>query len=54
MELELLMEFPSAPEVSSRLERILEAVSRGEKPYAHAMLHAFLASLTRKGADGTQ
>ncbi|KAG1777658.1 hypothetical protein EV702DRAFT_1099819 [Suillus placidus] len=54
MELEVLMEFRSAPEVSSRLERILEAVSRGEKPYAHAMLLAFLASLTQQGAGGTQ
>ncbi|KAG1753013.1 hypothetical protein EDB19DRAFT_980524 [Suillus lakei] len=54
MELELLMEFRSAPEVSSRLSLILEGVSRGEKPYAHAMLHAFLASLTRQAAGGTQ
>jgi hypothetical protein len=50
MELEFLMEFRSAPEVSSRLEQVLAAVSRGEKPYAHAMLHAFLAKLAGQGA----
>ncbi|KAG1816009.1 uncharacterized protein BJ212DRAFT_1587729 [Suillus subaureus] len=54
MELELLIKFRSAPEVSNRLEKILESVSRGERPYAHAMLHAFLASLTRQGPGGTQ
>jgi hypothetical protein len=53
MELELLIKFRSASEVSNRLEKILESVSRGEKPYAHAMLHAFLASLTRQEAGGT-
>jgi hypothetical protein len=52
MELELLIKFRSASEVSNRLEKILESVSRGEKPYAHAMLHAFLASLTRQEAGG--
>ncbi|KIK47156.1 hypothetical protein CY34DRAFT_9185 [Suillus luteus UH-Slu-Lm8-n1] len=49
MELELLMKFRSAPEVSSRLERIVEAVTQGKKPYARAMLHAFLERLTREG-----
>ncbi|KAG2150420.1 hypothetical protein DEU56DRAFT_27552 [Suillus clintonianus] len=51
MELELLMKFRKTPEVSRRLSRILEAVSRGEKPYAHAMLHGFLANLTGQGAS---
>ncbi|KAG2074534.1 hypothetical protein BDR04DRAFT_1092681 [Suillus decipiens] len=54
MELELLIEFRSAPEVSGRLERILESVTRGERPYAQAMLLAFLASLTQQGAGGAQ
>jgi hypothetical protein len=49
MELELLMKFRSAPEVSSRLEQIVEAVTQGKKPYARAMLHAFLECLTREG-----
>jgi hypothetical protein len=49
MELELLMKFRSAPEVSSRLEQIVEAVTQGKKPYARAMLHAFLKRLTREG-----
>lgn len=49
MELELLMKFRSAPEVSSRLEQIVEAVTQGKKPYARAMLHAFLERLTREG-----
>ncbi|KAG2043519.1 hypothetical protein BDR03DRAFT_941619 [Suillus americanus] len=54
MELELLLKFRSASEVSNRLEKVLESVSRGERPYALAMLHAFLASLTRQEAGGTQ
>jgi hypothetical protein len=39
------MKFRRAPEVSNRLEKITEAVTRGKKPYAHAMLHAFLARM---------
>ncbi|KAG2345719.1 hypothetical protein BDR05DRAFT_960637 [Suillus weaverae] len=54
MQLEVLMEFRSAPEVSSSLKRTLEAVSRGEKPYAKTMLHAFVARLTQQGAGDTQ
>ncbi|KAG1808458.1 hypothetical protein EV424DRAFT_1425158 [Suillus variegatus] len=54
MELERLMEFRSAPEVSKRLEQVLESVSRGERPYAHAMLHGFLINLTQQGAGGTK
>ncbi|KAG1744914.1 uncharacterized protein EDB91DRAFT_1121601 [Suillus paluster] len=54
MELGLLMEFRSTPEVSRRLSRVLEVVSRGEKPYAYAMLNGFLARLTRQEAGGTQ
>ncbi|KAG1751620.1 uncharacterized protein EDB91DRAFT_1243871 [Suillus paluster] len=54
MELELLMEFRSAPEVSARLSQNVEAISRGEKPHACAMLHAFLARLTQLGTGGTQ
>ncbi|KAG0706048.1 hypothetical protein DFH29DRAFT_200896 [Suillus ampliporus] len=54
MELEFLLEFRSAPEVSARLSRILEDVSQGEKPYAHAMLHAFLERLTQLGTGGMQ
>ncbi|KAG2368378.1 hypothetical protein BDR07DRAFT_1478150 [Suillus spraguei] len=54
MQLELLIEFRSAPEVSSRLERIIGSVSRGERPYAQAMLLAFLAGLTQQRAGGTQ
>ncbi|KAG1874361.1 hypothetical protein F4604DRAFT_1764202 [Suillus subluteus] len=53
MELDLLMEFRSTPEVSSRLERMTEAVSRGEKRYARVMLHAFLARLTQQGMGST-
>ncbi|KAG1816465.1 uncharacterized protein BJ212DRAFT_1461600 [Suillus subaureus] len=53
MELDLLMEFRSSLEVSSRLERMIEAVSRGEKRYARTMLHAFLARLTRQGTGST-
>ncbi|KAG2368377.1 hypothetical protein BDR07DRAFT_67799 [Suillus spraguei] len=54
LELELLIESRSAPEVSSRLERIIGSVTRGERPYAQAMLLAFLASLTQQKAGGTQ
>ncbi|KAG2146421.1 uncharacterized protein EDB93DRAFT_474797 [Suillus bovinus] len=54
MELEFLMEFRSAPEVSGRLKQFLESVSRGQRPYAHAMLHAFLVNLTLPGASGTK
>ncbi|KAG0706051.1 hypothetical protein DFH29DRAFT_903280 [Suillus ampliporus] len=54
MELELLMEFRSVPEVSARLSQILEDVSQGGKPYTCAMLHAFLAHLTQLGAGCTQ
>ncbi|KAG2111298.1 uncharacterized protein F5147DRAFT_103073 [Suillus discolor] len=54
MELELLIEFRSTPEVSSRLDQILESVSRGERPYAKAMLNGFLMHLTRQGAGGTK
>lgn len=54
MELELLTEFRSAPEVSSRLNQIFESVSRGERPYAHAMLTGFYKNLTRQGAGGTK
>ncbi|KAG1857372.1 hypothetical protein DFJ58DRAFT_783506 [Suillus subalutaceus] len=55
MELDLLMKFCSTPEVSSRLERVVDAVSQGERRYARAMLHAFLARLTRQRAgSGTQ
>ncbi|KAG2106235.1 uncharacterized protein F5147DRAFT_775046 [Suillus discolor] len=54
MELKLLTEFRNAPEVSSRLNEILESVTRGERPYAHAMLHGFLINLARQGAGGTK
>ncbi|KAG1891544.1 uncharacterized protein F5891DRAFT_1197720 [Suillus fuscotomentosus] len=54
MELELLMEFRSAPEVAKRLEQVSESVSRGERPYAHAMLHGFLINLTGQRAGGTK
>ncbi|KAG2150418.1 hypothetical protein DEU56DRAFT_779833 [Suillus clintonianus] len=54
MEIELLMEFRSASEVAFRLEQFVQAVSQGDKPYARAMLHAFLARLTQPGAGGTQ
>ncbi|KAG1753011.1 hypothetical protein EDB19DRAFT_1671073 [Suillus lakei] len=53
MEVELLLAFRSAPEVAVGLERIVEAVSQGEMPYARAMLHAFLARLAQLGAGGT-
>ncbi|KAG2368375.1 hypothetical protein BDR07DRAFT_1391247 [Suillus spraguei] len=52
MELELLIEFRSTPEVSSRLERILGSVTRGERPYAQAMLLAFCSA--QQGAGSTQ
>lgn len=52
MELELLMEFRSAPEVAKRLEQVSQSVSRGERPYAHAMLHGFLINLTGQRASG--
>ncbi|KAG2111310.1 uncharacterized protein F5147DRAFT_103138 [Suillus discolor] len=52
MELELLIEFRSTPEVSNRLDQILESVFQGERPYAKAMLSGFLMHLTRQGAGG--
>lgn len=54
MELELLLEFRSAFEVAAPLERIVDAFLQGEKPHAHAMLHAFLARLARPEAGGTK
>ncbi|KAG1879019.1 uncharacterized protein F5891DRAFT_1070136 [Suillus fuscotomentosus] len=54
MELRLLLEFRNTPEVSSRLDQILESVSRGERPYAHVMLRGFLMCLTRRGTGGTK
>ncbi|KAG1890335.1 hypothetical protein F4604DRAFT_1709872 [Suillus subluteus] len=54
MELELLLEFRSAFEVATPLERIVDAVLQGEKPHACAMLHAFLARLAQSEAGGTK
>ncbi|KAG2048269.1 hypothetical protein BDR06DRAFT_784209 [Suillus hirtellus] len=54
MELELLIEFRSTPEVTKRLDQILESVSRGERPYANAMLRGFLMHLTQQGTSGTK
>jgi hypothetical protein len=52
MELELLLEFRNAFEVAAPLKRIVDAVLQGEKPYARAMLHGFMARLAQPEAGG--
>jgi len=52
MELELLLEFRNTFEVAAPLKRIVDAVLQGEKPYARAMLHGFMARLAQPEAGG--